>query len=202
MSTIYWLRWLTRLRSLVIDYTLEKNVSPNVAIAYFYFDYRDQRVQTPSYFLASILRQLATRTKSLPQSLLDFYDRYREEQPLNLMPELREVFRVTCEAYERCFIVIDALDECMHQAHRTQIIQMLRDLPTATTSVFVTSRPHAHDIRKYVEDALRVDVEARESDIRHYCSRMIEQSTNAADLITGSLRQQVIDTIASKAQAM
>ena len=28
------------------------------------------------------------------------------------MSELCEAFQLTCETYERCFIVIDALDEC------------------------------------------------------------------------------------------
>ena len=107
-----------------------------------------------------------------------------------------------CETYEECFIIIDALDECKHQAHRKEIVQLLESLPRTTSRVFVTSRLHAHDIKEYFEDALRVDVEASETDIKRYCYCMIEQSSSAAELISGPLRQQVVDTIASKAHGM
>ena len=186
----------------MIDHILEEILSPNDAIAYFYFDYRDQQTQTPPYFLASLLRQIAARSKPLPQFLHDSYDRFKEEQSHHFMPELREAFRMLCETYERCFIVIDALDECKHQAHRKEIVQLLNSLPRGKTKVFVTSRPHVHDIKGYFEDALQVDVEARDTDIKRYCSCMIEQSTSAAELISGPLRQQVIDTIASRAHGM
>ena len=189
-------------RSLVIDHIFGEILSPNDAIAYFYFDYRDQQTQTPPYFLASLLRQIAARSKPLPQFLHDFYDRFKEEQLPHFMQELREAFQMLCKTYERCFIVVDALDECKHQAHRKEIIRFLKSLPRTTTRVFVTSRLHAHDIKEHFEDALRVDVEASETDIKRYCSCMIEQSTSAAELITGPLRQQVIDTIASKAHGM
>ena len=193
---------LTYRRSLVIDRILENHLTPHEAIAYFYFDYRDQQVQTPAYFLASLLRQLAARRNSLPQALLDFYDGFKEAQPQNLISELHEAFRMTFETYEKCFILIDAFDECKHQAHRAEIVRVLRGLPIEKTRIFVTSRPHAHDIKQYFKDALRVDVEASETDIKHYCSRMIDQSPNAIDLISGSLRQQVVNSIASMAHGM
>ena len=175
---------------------------PDEAIAYFYFDYRDQQVQTPAYFFASLLRQLAARRKPLSRFLLDFYDRFKGEQPQDLMPELYETFRQTCDAYDRCFIVIDALDECKHQGYRREIVRLLKGLPTAKTRIFVTSRPHPYDVKQYFENAIRVDVEASETDIKHYCSRMIEDSPNASDLMSDSLRQQVLDTIASNAHGM
>lgn len=193
---------LTCERSLVIDHILEKEMSSNEALAYFYFDYRDQHVQTPAFFLASLLRQLAARRRPLPESVLNFYNCFKDEQPQNLISELRNVFRLACEVYERCYIVIDALDECKHQSHRKEIVQAMKSLPTAKTRVFVTSRPHTHDLKQYFEDGLKIDVEANETDVKQYCSRMIEENLNAKDLMSDALRQQVTDTIASKANGM
>ena len=118
------------------------------------------------------------------------------------MSELCEVFRATCESFERCFIMVDALDECKHQGHRKEIVQILNSLPKTKIRIFVTSRPHPHDVKQYFEDALKIDVEASETDIKHYCSRMIEESPNAADLMGESLKQQVLDSIASNARGM
>lgn len=140
--------------------------------------------------------------KPLPQSLADFYDRFKDEQTQDLMSELCEVFQLSCGAYERCFIVIDALDECKSLDHRKEIVGVLNGLPVSKTSIFVTSRPHVHDIKKYFENALRLDIKASDADIKHYCSQMIEQSSSATDLIKGSLKQQVVDSIASNANGM
>lgn len=172
------------------------------AIAYFYFDYRDPELHRPAYFVASLFRQLVARRKPFPQSLLDFYDRSKEDQAQNLLSELFEAFRVSCESHKRCFIVIDALDECKNQRNRKEIFRILNGLPIAKTQVFVTSRSHSHDVNRFFEDALRIDVEASEADIKHYCSRMITESENATELMDDSLRQQVVDSIASKANGM
>ena len=159
-------------------------------------------MQTPAYFLASLIRQLAIRIKPFPQLLRDFYDLCKEDQAQDLFFELWETFKATCEAFERCFIVIDALDECENQGHRKEIVRMLKDLPTASISVFVTSRPHSHDIKLYFEDSLKIDIAASEADIKQYCCHMIQESVNATELLDGALKQQVMDTVASKANGM
>ncbi len=118
------------------------------------------------------------------------------------MSELCKIFRMTCEAYQRCFIIIDALDECKQQSHRKEVFGLLKGLPITKIKLFVTSRPHPHDIKRYLEDALKIDVEASETDIKHYCSRMIEENPDATDLMSDSLKQQVTNTIASNAHGM
>lgn len=118
------------------------------------------------------------------------------------MPELCEAFRLTCDAYDRCFILIDALDECKSHGHRTEIVRALKSLPAAKTSVLVTSRPHPHDIQQYFVNELRIHVEASEADIKHYCSSMIEVSASATNLLDAALRQQVMNDVASKAHGM
>lgn len=177
-------------------------LSTNDAIAYFYFDYQDQEVQTPAFVLASLLRQLAARRKPFAQALLDFYNRHKEDHARSLKSELCEALRVVCKTYNTCFIIIDALDECKHQGYRREIVQVLKSLPTAKTMIFVMSRPHTPDIKDYFKDALRIHVEASEADVKHYCSRMIEDSASATELMGNSLRQQVLNSIASKALGM
>ena len=79
---------------------------------------------------------------------------------------------------------------------------MLKGLPSAKARVFVTSRPHPHDIKQCFEDALRVDIEAKDADIKHYCSSVIKGSANLTEIMDDSLKQQVVDTILSKAHGM
>ena len=177
-------------------------MAANEAIAYYYFDYRDQQAQTPALFLASLLRQLVAPRRPLPESVINFYDNFKDEQPQNLMLELCTLFRATCEAYERCFIVIDALDECKHQGHRKEIIRVLKSLPMSKARLFVTSRPHPHDVEQHFGDALKLDIKASETDLKQYCYRMIEESPNASEIMSESLKQQVTDTIASRANGM
>ena len=118
------------------------------------------------------------------------------------MHELCEAFQATCDSYEKCFIVIDALDECNNQIHRKEIVRVLKILSTGKVRLFVTSRPHPRDIREYFENALRITIEASEADIKSYCSRMIKENPNVAEIMDEALRERVASSIASKADGM
>ena len=81
-------------------------------------------------------------------------------------------------------------------------IRALKSLPMSKASLFVTSRPHPHDVEQLFEEAVKKDIKASETDIKQYCYRMIEESPNASGIMSDSLKQQVTDTIASRADGM
>ena len=191
--------------SIVIDQILsEKALGPsgNVALAYFYFDYREQDGQTPNDFVASLLRQIAVQKVNFPQSLLDFYECYRHDRAQAATADLFATFRQVYTSFEKCYIVIDALDECKSSLFRKEILKIVSDLDLQIVRLFVTSRPHVHDIKQNFLYAQQIEVEASEQDIRSYCHRMIEDSQSTLDLIDDSLKEEVADAVAKNAQGM
>ena len=195
-------RHANRPRSLVIDHILCEELSANEGIAYFYFDYREQDVQTPTYFIASVLRQLAVQKVAFPQPLVDFYERFKQDQPQNVATELSQVFQEVCVTFDKCFIVIDALDECNGKSHRKDVLRILSSLNLQTFRIFVTSRPHPHEIKQQFQNAERIQIEASEADLKSYCRRMIESNESTCDIVDDTMKEEVADIISRNARGM
>ena len=176
--------------------------SGDTALAYFYFDYREQDGQTPNDFVASLLRQIAVKKEDFPQSLLDFYEDYRHDRAQAATADLFATFRQIYTSFKRCYIIIDALDECKSSLYRKEILKIVSGLDLQIVRLFVTSRPHVHDIKQTFLHAQQIEVEASDQDIRSYCHRMIEDSQSTLDLIDDSLKEEIADAVAKNAQGM
>ena len=176
-------------------------MSADRGIAHFYFDYREQETQTPTAVVASLLRQLAAQKADFPQVVLDYYENYKQDQARGSSPELLHVFNQVCLTFGLCYIIIDALDECKN-AWRKEVLRILKGLNLGLVHLFVTSRPHSHDIKQHFSKAEQVQIEASEADIRTYCYRMMDDNETTYELVEGDLRSQVADTLAQNAQGM
>ena len=185
----------------MIDHVVQVVLLPDQGIAYFYFDYREQETQTPAAMVATLLRQFAERKDVLSQSLLDYYGKFKQDQPQSSIPELLNVLKNTCLTFSHCYIIVDALDECKME-FRKEILRILKDLGQTGVQLFVTSRPHSHEIQQHIQPAEQIHVEANEADIRTYCHRMMEENEITRELVEGTLRTDVADTISRNAQGM
>lgn len=185
----------------MIDHISHKVSLADEGVAYFYFDYREQEAQTPTAMVASLLRQLAGQKAVFPQSLLEYYENFKQDQARGSMPELKHVFNEICLTFGQCYIVIDALDECKMD-FRKDVLEILKDLDLTVVQLFVTSRPHSHDIKQHFHGAEQVHVEANEADIKTYCYRMMDDNDITRELVEGTLRADVADTISRNAQGM
>ena len=151
--------------------------------------------------VASLLRQLTAQKADFPQIVLDYYENYKQDQARGSSPELLHVFNQVCLTFGLCYIVIDALDECK-KPWRKEILRVLGSLNLGLVHLFVTSRPHSHDIKQHFHNAEQVQIEAREADIRTYCYRMMDGNETTHELVEGDLRSHVADTLAQNAQGM
>ena len=97
--------------------------------------------------------------------------------------------------------VIDALDECK-KTWRKEVLRILEGLNLGLVHLFVTSRPHSHDIKKHFDKTEQVQVEASEADIRTYCYRMMDDNETTHELVEGDLRSHIAETLAQNAQGM
>ena len=192
---------LTERRSLVVDHVYERCPSYPQGHAYFYFDFVDQHLQTPINLLGSLLRQLASQARKFPQSLDHFYQRFKEDEAHGSTFELLLVLKGVCQRFERCFIIIDAFDECQ-KCYRAEILRILNDLKSAPAQIFVTSRPHTHDIKLHFKDTEHIKVSASEIDIRTYCLRMIDGNDETRELVDDALRDEITESISQNAQGM
>ncbi len=177
---------------------LDKKTSAGEGLAYFYFDFGEQGVQTPAYSVGGIVRQFVIQIPIFSPPLLHFYQRFKEDEAHRSTSELVLILRDICAAFDRCYIVVDDLDECQKH-YRKEVLQIVNDLNMGSVQFFVTSRPHSHDIKQHFKGTAQIKVEASRADIRTHCLRMMDGNESTRELVEGSLRIDVAETISRNA---
>lgn len=186
----------------MVDKLLETYSTGGAGVAYFYFDYRAQDLQTPNQFLATILRQLSTQTKTSARLLADLYDKCRTDRSQVAVADLLQVCKDIRRLFASCLIVIDALDESDNKRHRKCILDILEALELAQFKLVITSRPHPQDIERRFRKAAQIRVTACEADIMSFCISKIDDNEDIRDLIDDKLRDDILSTMSTNAQGM
>ena len=197
---------MTHYRSLIIDRLTNAFINENVAVAYFYFDYREQDRNAQDYqldveMLASLLKQLAMMRDGLPGPVLDLHERMIRQQRQPKQQDLEEALLLTFSEFHRVFLVIDALDECS-KSQRGAVLRALNNISQSSpASIFVTSRPHAEDVSKAFKRSHRVLIEARSSDIKKYVDNKVENS-DALDTSDNRFRNLIVEKVSQASHQM
>ena len=192
---------ITQSRSLVIDRLVAFFSYQNVAVAYHYFDFRDQQCQSAEAILSSLLKQLASAKTELSSHVLELYRKFMRQSRQPKQEDLEDVMVRTCEAFDRVFLVIDALDECSPERRR-QVLKVLKRLhEVQAISIFVTSRPYPEDVMKAFEQFPNITIEARDPDIRKYVRTEIDNYHNLDDT-DQDFKEDIVIKLSQKAHNM
>ena len=192
---------ITQRRSLVIDRLVAFYSCQNVAVAYHYFDFRDQQCQSVEAMLSSLLKQLATAKTELSYHVLELYQKFTRQQRQPKHEDLEEVMVPTCEAFDRVFLIIDALDECSPERRRKVLEALKRLHEVQSVSIFVTSRPYPGDVKEAFEPFPKIDIEARDPDIRKYVRREIDNN-HSLDDTDEEFKEEIVVKMSQKARKM
>lgn len=186
----------------MIDHLRHQSEHQNVAVAYLYFDYREQEVLSAERMLASLLKQVAIPKPNIPQPIRELYEKSTVQQRQAQQQELEQALLLTCEEYDRIFIVVDALDECDQIIHRRNLINCLRSLQSSPLiSIFITSRSHIEDTNNFFDKASKIVIEAHETDLEKYLLREIEQS-DIFEIIDKDFKEEIVQRVSKAAQSM
>lgn len=193
--------------SIIIDY-LERNQgqnNPGVAVVYIYCTYNEQKKQTAVNLMGSILRQLVNKLYStraeLPYEIITLYQFHA---PTSTHPTLNDYYntiRKVARAFERIFVVVDALDECAESDELCSRIQGL--LSIGNFCFLATSRP-LKSIDEFFTDAAHIEIYATETDVRRYLDSQIQSKPRLRAHVRKNpgLSCEIIDKITQKTQGM
>ncbi|KAJ7748793.1 hypothetical protein DFH07DRAFT_923376 [Mycena maculata] len=144
-STSLWIKGQSGTGKTVLSSTVIRELFNNdqrtIAVAYFYFDFRDKKKQVVEIMLRSIILQLSAQSPH-PYAALDRLYRSSKGQPLPTYQNLVDVLGKILLELGRAYIVLDALDECTESHVLIQLISRLRTSPGAL-HVMLTSQPRA-----------------------------------------------------------
>jgi len=137
----------------VIDKLCDEAVKGDPTVVCFYFDFAARNEQSPVNMLGSLLRQLVSGQRKIPEAIVEEFQ--KEESFIGgrglQVSGILKMFQ-TITATRRTFICVDALDECVPE-HRMVVLESLGRILQGSPNahLFMTGRPH---VRSEVEREL------------------------------------------------
>lgn len=192
---------------MVIDHLQVQSPTASNGVAYIYFDYMNQDRQKPTYILATLIKQLASQVSHSESCLAPEIEKlYNTLQPKEKKPTWEELYTTLLaisKKFNRVFLVFDALDECGQDDQRKHLLPLLHLLAGHGISLFVTSRPHPEDIQYFLLKAPKIELSAKEEDIRVYIQQRIHENPRAKRLVgEGKCKDKLISELANCAKGM
>jgi hypothetical protein len=183
-------------------------------MAYFYFDFRDEKKQTCHDLLLSLVIQLSTRSYSCNDILNRIYTTHEDggRQPSDAILEecLKEMLKLP--GLGPVFVILDALDESLNVSGiptpRNQVLRLVKglvDLRLQNLHICVTSRPET-DIQSVLEPlAFRSvslqDESGQKADIAEYIRSVVYSDTDMKRW-RAEEKELVIVTLTERADGM
>jgi Cdc6-like AAA superfamily ATPase len=197
----------TVLSSTIIEDVRHQSHHPDVAVVYFYFDFRDSQKQISEQMVKSLVTQLfriCTETSPAMMSFFALLEKAQHPSIGTLLATLQQVIHELPETY----IVVDALDECNDRHELMDVIQKMARWQQEKLHILVTSRKEP-DIESLLEtltdENSAVDLRARlvDQDIEAYVNHRL--SVDKALQKWGKdtkLRQEITMVLMQKARGM
>jgi len=157
--------------SIVIEHLYTKYRNDNsVSTAYLYCNFRRQDEQKPVDLLASLLKQLLSKKPNIPVSVRGLYEYHKNKQTRPSFDEISKELHSVVAPYSKCFIIVDALDECqVSDGGRQKFLSELLELQTKVrANLFATSRFIPEVTKVFEGKSVLIEIHASEEDVRRY----------------------------------
>ena len=189
----------------MVDSLCDQARKRNLAVACFYFDFANQKEQSPTSMLGALLKQVVGGLEEMPWEISRAYEGQgrviggRVSQLADIVKMLQ-----IASSKKPTFICIDALDECL-AGYRVKVLdslnQVLQKCPG--TRLFITGRPHVQpEIAKCLPGrVMSVSITPRRDDIVGYVRARLDEDTTP-DAMDNSLEAEIIEKIPDKISKM
>ena len=197
----------TVLASFIIQEAIEQSC-PNVAVAFFYCDYKNAATQEPRNILGSLACQFALQDEVGFEKLRAFYEMHNPaDRPSTefSLDDLSNLVVETASSFNNAMIVVDALDECGNQSKFvTRLLFDLhnRDEAGSIKTLFISR--DEEEIREILDGYEQVSLAARSSNLKLYVGAQIELRIRNGDLRIKdeSLKQDIMERLVEGADGM
>lgn len=188
---------------MVIDHFEAQAPTKNFGVAHIYFNYNEQYQQTPVRTIASLVKQLAYRLQYLPAEIEALYNRLVSGAKKPTLEELYGVLLAVSKSFTQVFLIIDALDECDPDDQRKDLLPLFHRIGKSGVNLFLTSRQHPEDVQESFQNIAKIELSAKEEDIRIYVQQKIDGSSRARRLVRqGKIEDKIISELVNCANGM
>jgi hypothetical protein len=196
----------TVLAGSVIEAALARG-SENVAIAFFFCDYKDESTQLPVNILGALAAQLALQKDEAYGVLARYYQELHGARHLSRNPTtsgLQKVLSNMLSLFDRAYLIVDALDECGN--HVSDVVAAIASWAEneERLSIALFSRDETAIRVRLEDDYEKVEIAARADDVAEYVSAQIEERirTGRLRIHDDRLKGEILDRLTEGAAGM
>ncbi|KAM0436823.1 hypothetical protein ACHAPT_002535 [Fusarium lateritium] len=181
--------------------------SPDIAVAFFFCDYKNEATLTPVNIFGAIASQIARQRDDAFDLLQDYYQELHPTRALDRAAdadELRATITKMSELFNQTIIVIDGLDECSENTD--SVLDSISELATSTTSTSLAlfSRDE-FNIRTWLQDEFEeISIEAHKEDVELFVRAEMEQriQNNRLKLSNLKIKEEIVEELITRANGM
>lgn len=149
---------------------------PEVAVAYFYFDFNDSEKQRHESLIRSLIVQLSSQSEKTPESLDALFARSQDGQQQPATDALALTLQHILGNFQQTFVILDALDECKEREELLELMEDIVKWKLESLHILATSR-RERDIEESLEPLITGQICIQSAlvnaDIRIYiCDRL------------------------------
>lgn len=196
----------TVLAGTIIEEAMKRG-SEDVAIAFFFCDYKNPETQTPVNVLSALASQLA-RQKEEAYGYLDHY--YKELHPVRALErqpsvsESQRILKDMVKLFDHVYLAVDGLDECGDKTDH--VIDGILDIVECSDNISTALLSRDEDnIRDRLEDNFTwIEIAAHKEDITEYVTSEIETriSNKSLRIDDLSLKGEILERLIDGAKGM
>ena len=177
---------------------------PSMAIAYFYFDFKNPRKLHQIDLLKSLVSQLSDRSTDTLRILQSLYSKHQDgrTQPSSgaIVDALQDILAVGNQTY----IIVDALDECVERKELCLWLKKVTASALPNVRILCTSR-RERDLEEYLESLATtvVDFENNlvDNDVRIYLKSQL-RSDKRLSKWAPEVQKEIEDNLMADAHGM
>ena len=152
-------------------------MDPNIKLVYLYFDYKLQQTQTCTQIARTLLKQLLSKTDSIPRKITAFYELCITK---SLEPDIDTLIQhlISFSQTFTVYSIFDAMDECSDTS-RSAILSLFHNLQKSKYRLLVSMRPHlVLNFRDHINDVELFQVSAEPADLTNYIKFRLRKAKN------------------------
>ena len=147
-----------------------------LAIAYFYFDFRDREKQHHENLIQSLITQFSAQCTSSPDALTRLYSQCHDGEQQPAATALLTTLRHIIGGFQHAYIILDALDECTEREDLLAMVGEMVDWKLDNLHLLMTSQKE-RDIEDCLESQVSCQINLQQrvvdADIHiHICERL------------------------------
>jgi len=182
----------------VIDSLCDQAGEQNATVAGFYFDFADQKDQSPTSTMGALLKQVVGGLEEIPEEISQAFQKQKTALG-GRGPRLSDILKMlqTTSSKRHTFMCIDALDECVPESRVKLLNSLAQILQTSPgTRIFVTGRPHIRpEIGRHLSGKVTsLPISTKRDDIIRYLHSRLEDDTTP-DAMDSSLEADILKKI-------